>query len=108
MTTFGQSWRQQVPAHQNDEAAFQKTITEREQLAADWIERVTSHDLEAGIASCISRSSDSLAIPMPKTIVVTKAFRNFMATLPQQDLLVDVALDGDEEGQTYLLVSPAI
>lgn len=108
MTTFGQSWRQQVPAHQNDEAAIQQTITQREQLATEWIDRVTSHDLQTGIASCISRSSDSLAIPMPKTIVVTEAFRNFMSTLPQQDLLADVALDGDEEGQTYLLVSPAL
>lgn len=108
MTTFGQNWRQQVPAHQNDEASFQQTITEREKFAEEWIERITGHDLEAGIASCISRSSDSLAIPMPKTIVVTKAFRNFMDSIPQQDLHVDVALDGDEHGQTFLLVSPAV
>jgi hypothetical protein len=108
MTTFGQNWRQQVAAQQNDLAAVQQSITEREQLAADWIEKVTTRDLEAGIASCISRSSDSLAIPMPKTIVLTKAFTSFMASLPAKDLLADVALDGDAEGQTYLLVSPSV
>lgn len=108
MTTFGQNWRQQVVTRQNDLAAFQQNMAEREQLAADWIEKVNTHELEAGIASCISRASDSLAIPMPKTIVVTKAFRSFMATMPEQDLLVDVALEGDEEGQTYLLISPSV
>lgn len=108
MTTFGQHWRQQVAAQQNDLTAIQQTIAEREQLAADWIEKITTHELEAGIASCINNASDSLALPMPKTIVVTNAFRSFMATMPERDLLADVALDDDEAGQTYLLVSPAI
>lgn len=108
MTTFGQNWRQQVRTQQGDLAAFQQNMAEREKLAAEWIEKVSTHELEAGIASCISRASDSLALPMPKTIVITKAFRSFMASLPEQDLLVDVALEGDEEGQTYLLVSPSV
>ncbi|MBB3967170.1 hypothetical protein [Rhizobium metallidurans] len=108
MTTSGQNWRQLVSTQKNDLAAARQNIIEREQLAADWIERVTSHDLEAGIASCISRASDSLAIPMPKTIVITKAFRSFMEAMPAKDLLVDVALDGDDEGNTYLLVSPSV
>lgn len=106
MTTLGRNWRQQVSVQKNDLSTVQQSIREREQLAADWIEKITSHDLEAGIASCIGNASDSLALPMPKTIVVTAAFRNFMTTMPQRDLLADVALDS-ADGQTYLLISPA-
>lgn len=108
MTTFGQNWRRQVSAKSNDLDAFQQHIEEREELASDWIGKLTSHELEAGISSCISRNSDSLAIPMPKTIAVTKAFRSFMESMQAMDLLVDVALDGDKEGNTYLLISPSL
>ena len=106
MTTLGQQWRQQVHCDDTNYRALSESISRCEQEAREWVSQAKREALEAGIASCISRGSDSLGLPVPSHIIQAWPIREFMAELATKDILADIALDGDEPGVSLLLLTP--
>lgn len=74
--------------------------------AAQWIEKARQTELAQGIASCVARGSDSLALPIPSQIVASAPLRAFMESLKAEGLLVDIAVNGESAQESLLLVSP--
>ncbi len=106
MGTMGRQWRAQVARDEKNYHTLRSGITERELLAAAWVAQAQLHDLEAGIASCVSRNSDSLALPVPTPLVATDTLRNFMTGLGSQSIMADIAIDADGPGTSLLLLTP--
>lgn len=102
----GEQWRQRVPFNQENYRVLESGIARREQAAAVWVKQAQLRDLESGIASCISRGSDSLALAFPTDIAVTATLRQFMDHLVGQGFLVDVAFTEDVPGSSLLLIAP--
>lgn len=107
MTNLGQQWRQHVPTNDHNHQLLREGIQQREERARTWVAQAQLKDLQSGIDSCISRGSDSLALPIPSDIATSQAVRNFMNMLNDKGILADIALDGDEPGISLMLVMPA-
>ena len=106
MGTMGRQWRAQVARDEKNYQTLRNGITEREQLAAAWVTQVQLHDLAEGIASCVNRNSDSLALPLPTPLIATDALRSFMTGLGAQFIMSDVAIDAEGPGTSLLLLTP--
>ncbi len=106
MATLGEDWKRQVPLNDSNRRELEDGIARREHAAAQWIEGVQQGLLAKGIASCVSRGSDSLALPFPTEIVASAPLRSFMDTLQAEGLLVDVAVNGQGAQESLLLVTP--
>lgn len=106
MATLGEDWKRQVPANEGNRRVLEDGIARREQTAVQWIEHVRQTELAQGIASCVSRGSDSLALPFPTEIVASAPLRSFMDSLTAEGLLVDVVVNGESAQESLLLVAP--
>ena len=106
MTNLGQQWRQHVPANDHNLQLLQEGIKQRDERAQTWVTQAQLKDLQAGIDSCISRGSDSLALPISTEIATSRAVRNFMNMLNDKGMLADIALDGDQPGISLMLIMP--
>ncbi|MGO7367087.1 hypothetical protein [Rhizobium leguminosarum] len=107
MSTLGQQWRQQVTADMANLSILEESLARREAQAEAWVREAQLRNLLDGINSCIARNSDSLALPVPSELVTTRALRNFMVSLSDQDLTVDVAIDADGDGESLLMIAPS-
>lgn len=106
MATLGENWKRQVPVNEDNRLILKDGIARRDETAAQWIEHVRQTALAQGIASCVSRGSDSLALPFPTEIVASAPLRSFMDTLQAEGLLVDVVVNGQGTQESLLLVTP--
>lgn len=106
MTTLGESWKRQVSVNGENRQVLEAGIAQRELAAAQWVEQAQKTKLPQGIASCITRGSDSLALPLPTDIIATAPFRTFLDFLRSEGLLLDVAINGEGSPDSLLLISP--
>lgn len=108
MANLGEQWRQQVGNAGTNSEILWNIVRQREELARAWVRQIQLQDLPDGIKSCISRGSDSLALPLPLQLVTSQAIREFMNTLSEKGLLSDIALDDQDPDTALLLIIPAL
>lgn len=106
LATLGEDWKRKVSINEDNRRVLEEGIARREQVATQWIEHVRKIALAQGIASCVSRGSDSLALPFPTEIVASAPLCSFMDALKAENLLVDVVVNGQSAQESLLLVTP--
>ncbi len=106
MGTLGQQWRKQVLRDEDNFKVLRDGITQNELDATAWVAEAQETGLPVGIASCVARKSDSLALPIPTKLVATDALRSFITQLGGEGIMADIAVEGDASGTSLLLLSP--
>lgn len=106
MVKLGQEWGQRVARNEENYRVLSESIARREAEAEKWVAQVQLRDLADGIAACIGRASDSLALPVPTELVTTSALRSYQSALAAQGLLSDIAVDAEGQGLSLLLLTP--
>lgn len=96
MENLGEFWRQQLSLvepsfdHEQNRRAAEEDIRVRESKARTLLSQLMANGIAEGIASCVGRGSNSLAIRCPDYVLLTPSLDAFLAWAREQGL--DVSL----------------
>ena len=106
MESIVAAWREKVPGDTANYKVLAAGLVVRDQEVRTWIETHLKGAIVAGIDSCVSRCSDSLALPVPSSYVAVHVFATYLQQLTTTGLTVDVAVNAQGPETSLLLLNP--
>jgi hypothetical protein len=100
-------WLNAVAADVKNYSVLLESKKSRDAEAYLWVQEAKSHLLRDGIASCIARNSDSLALPIATALVATPDVASLMQELAQSGFLTDISVSDEPTEPSLLLITPA-